>query len=99
MRRFPILYENMMRGLIILHHLQEDVFHPTTTLLEAIMFQAHMRLDAGMPYSEKLGRVGDLLKLAGLSGKVSLALVILKAWRIAEHVDSPRGYSLPQMLT
>ena len=52
---------------------QEDIFHPTTTVLEAIMFQAQMRLDARMPYNEKLARVTMLIKLAGLSGKVQVS--------------------------
>jgi ABC-type multidrug transport system ATPase subunit len=54
---------------------QEDAFHPTQTVLEAVMFHANMRLDANIPQSEKLQMAQEMIDLAGLKGKVSLAAV------------------------
>jgi len=50
---------------------QEDPFHPTQTVLEAVMFQALMRLDPKIIYEEKLCLTKDLIVQAGLGGKVS----------------------------
>lgn len=49
---------------------QEDVFHPTQYLMEAVMFQAVMRLDVSVPYHQKLDMVTSLITMAGLKGKV-----------------------------
>jgi len=50
--------------------MQEDIFHPTQSVLEAVMFQSQMRLASNVPYNKKLAKAQDLIALAGLSGKV-----------------------------
>ena len=47
----------------------QDSFHPTVTVLEAVLFQAHMRLGRGVPLATKLQRVREVVGLAGLQGK------------------------------
>ena len=50
---------------------QEDFFHPTQTIMEAVMFQAHMRLDCNVHHERKAGLARELITRAGLQGKVS----------------------------
>ena len=47
----------------------QDSFHPTVTVLEAVLFQAHMRLDPAVPYAWKVRKAQALIRLAGLQGK------------------------------
>ena len=49
---------------------QEDVFHPTQTLMEAVLFQAVMRLGSDIPDSKKKLMARELIIMAGLKGKV-----------------------------
>jgi len=56
--------------LLLLLLLQEDTFHPTQTVLEAVIFQASMRLDSSIPHSKKKYMARELIKKAGLKGKV-----------------------------
>jgi len=48
---------------------QEDIFHPTQTVLEAVMFQANLRLDPSIPRPKKVLKAMELIALAGLRGK------------------------------
>lgn len=38
-------------------------------MLEAVLFQAHMRLDPAVPYAWKVRKAQALIRLAGLQGK------------------------------
>jgi len=49
---------------------QEDTFHPTQTVLEAVNFQALMRLDSSIPYKRKMEMAKEIVADAGLRGKV-----------------------------
>ena len=49
---------------------QEDFFHPTQTVMEAVMFQAHMRLDCHIHPERKAGLARELITKAGMQGKV-----------------------------
>jgi ATP-binding cassette, subfamily G (WHITE), member 2 len=59
-----------------LHHLPpypllhtQDSFHPTVTVLEAVLFHAHMRLGVDVPTATKLERARVVIGIAGLQGK------------------------------
>ena len=49
--------------------MQEESFHATTTVMEAMLFQAHMRMPRSVPMAAKRERARRLLKMAGLQGK------------------------------
>jgi len=48
---------------------QEDIFHPTQTVFEAIMYQAELRLGLDVPYEKKKKLCHKLLAEVGLAGK------------------------------
>ncbi len=48
---------------------QEDIFHPTSTVKEAVLFQANLRLDRRMPAHEKDALALRLIEDVGLKGK------------------------------
>ncbi|GAB5035572.1 abc transporter g family protein [Nannochloropsis oceanica] len=48
---------------------QEDIFHPTSTVKEAVLFQANLRLDRRMPVHEKDALALRLIEDVGLKGK------------------------------
>jgi len=54
--------------------MQEDTFHPTQTVVEAVVFQAIMRLDSAIPYERKLTVAQELIAMAGLKGKVRYSM-------------------------
>jgi ATP-binding cassette subfamily G (WHITE) protein 2 len=47
----------------------QDSFHPTVTVLEAVLFHAHMCLKIDVPLAAKLQRAREVISLAGLQGK------------------------------
>lgn len=51
------------------HTRVQDSFYPTVTVLEAVLFHAHMRLGVDVPLAAKLGRAREVIGLAGLQGK------------------------------
>lgn len=51
-------------------YIQTDAFHPTQTVLEAVLFQADMRLDPSISKKEKVFTAKGLIAMAGLEGKV-----------------------------
>lgn len=47
----------------------QDSFQPTVTVLEAVLFHAHMRLGVDVPLAAKLERAHEVIRLAGLTGQ------------------------------
>lgn len=48
---------------------QEDIFHPTSTVKEAVLFQANLRMHSKMPSHEKDALALQLIQDVGLKGK------------------------------
>ena len=55
---------------------QEDFFHPTQTVMEAVMFQAHIRLDCNVHPERKAKLARELIAKAGMHGKVGESVLL-----------------------
>lgn len=54
--------------------MQEESFHATSTVMEAMLFQAHMRMARSVPAAAKRERARRLLDMAGLQGKEDMRI-------------------------
>ena len=54
--------------------MQEESFHAMSTVMEAMLFQAHMRMPRAVPAAAKCARARGLLAAAGLQGKEDMRI-------------------------
>lgn len=54
--------------------MQDESFHATSTVMEAMLFQAHMRMPRAVPAAAKRARARRLLAAAGLQGKEGMRI-------------------------
>ena len=53
---------------------QEESFHATSTVMEAVLFRAHMRMPRSVPTAAKRAEAERLLERAGLQGKEDMRI-------------------------